>query len=48
MATVAFLGGVRIADRVRIGAGAVVVKDVLITGATVVGIPGQIINKNKA
>ena len=38
------LGGIRIADNVRIGAGAVVVKDVLTPGVTVVGVPGKIIN----
>lgn len=37
------LGGIRIADNVRIGAGAVVVKDVLFPGVTVVGVPGRII-----
>lgn len=36
------LGGIRIADNVRIGAGAVVVKDVLMPGVTVVGVPGKI------
>lgn len=35
------LGGITIADGVRIGAGAVVVKDVLTPGATVVGVPGR-------
>ena len=35
------LGGIRIADNVRIGAGAVVVKDVLTSGATVAGVPAQ-------
>ncbi|MBP3256406.1 MAG: serine acetyltransferase [Bacteroidales bacterium] len=37
------LGGIRIADNVKIGAGAVVVKDVLTPGVTVVGIPGSIL-----
>lgn len=37
------LGGISIADNVKIGAGAVVVKTVDIPGATVVGIPGRII-----
>lgn len=37
------LGGIRIADGVKIGAGAVVVKDILVPGATVVGVPGRII-----
>ena len=37
------LGGIRIADGVKIGAGSVVVKDILTPGATVVGIPGVII-----
>ena len=41
------LGGIRIADNVRIGAGAVVVKDVLKPGVTVVGVPGHILNPNK-
>lgn len=40
------IGGIRIADNVRIGAGAVVVKDVLTPGVTVVGVPGRIIAKN--
>lgn len=35
------LGGIRIADRVRIGAGAIVVKDVLTPGVTVVGVPAK-------
>ena len=39
------LGGIRIADNVRIGAGAVVVKDVLEPGVTVVGVPAKIIRK---
>lgn len=38
------LGGITIADNVRIGAGAVVVKDVLTPGVTVVGVPGRIVN----
>lgn len=37
------LGGIRVADNVRIGAGAVVVKDVLTPGVTVVGVPARII-----
>lgn len=40
------LGGIRIADNVRIGAGAVVVKDVLTPGVTVVGVPGRVLSKN--
>lgn len=39
------LGGIRIADGVKIGAGAVVVKDILEPGVTVVGVPGRIINE---
>ncbi len=39
------LGGIRIANDVRIGAGAVVLKDVLTSGSTVVGIPAHVINK---
>lgn len=39
------LGGIRIADNVRIGAGAVVVDDILEPGATVVGVPGRIVRK---
>ncbi len=39
------LGGIRIADGVRIGAGAVVVKDVLTPNVTVVGVPAKIIEK---
>lgn len=35
------LGGIKIADNVRIGAGAVVVKDVLTPGVTVIGIPAR-------
>ena len=38
------LGGIHIADGVRIGAGAVVVKDIMEEGATVIGIPGRIKN----
>lgn len=38
------LGGIRIANNVRIGAGAVVVKDVLTPGVTVVGVPGRILH----
>ena len=37
------LGGIRIADGVKIGAGAVVVKDVLTPGVTVVGVPARIV-----
>ena len=40
------LGGIRIADNVKIGAGAVVVKDVLTPGVTVVGVPGKVIEKD--
>lgn len=39
------LGGIKIADNVKIGAGAVVVKDVLTPGVTVVGVPGHIVEK---
>ena len=39
------LGGIRIADNVKIGAGAVVIKDVLTPGVTVVGVPGHIVEK---
>lgn len=39
------LGGIRIADDVRIGAGAVVVKDVLTPGVTLVGVPARAIIK---
>ncbi|MBR1578489.1 MAG: serine acetyltransferase [Bacteroidales bacterium] len=38
------LGGIRVADNVRIGAGAVVVKDILTPGVTVVGIPAKSIH----
>lgn len=41
------LGCVRIADNVKIGAGAVVVKDVLIPGVTVVGVPAHIVDKDR-
>ena len=37
------IGPVRIADGVRIGAGAVVVSDILEPGATVVGVPGRVV-----
>ena len=40
------LGGIRIANDVRIGAGAVVLKDVLSPGVTVVGVPGKAIVRN--
>ena len=39
------IGGIRIADNVRIGAGAVVVKDILTPGVTVVGVPAHIVSK---
>lgn len=39
------LGGIRIVDNVRLGAGAVVVKSVLTPGVTVVGVPGKIVQK---
>lgn len=39
------LGGIRIADGVKIGAGSVVVKDVLTPGVTVVGIPGKVLER---
>lgn len=35
------LGGIHIADDVRIGAGAVVIKDVINPGVTVVGVPAK-------
>ena len=35
------LGGIRIANNVIIGAGSVVIKDILTEGATVVGVPGK-------
>lgn len=38
------IGNVRIADRVKIAAGAVVVHDILEEGCTVAGIPARIIN----
>ena len=38
------LGGIRIADNVKIGAGAVVVKDVPTPGVTVIGVPGRIVS----
>ena len=41
------LGGIRIADDVKIGAGSVVINDILTPGVTVVGIPGKPINKKK-
>lgn len=39
------LGGIRIADNVKIGAGAVVVKDILTPGVTVIGVPAHIVEK---
>lgn len=39
------LGGIHIADSVKIGAGAVVVKDVIEPGVTVVGIPGKVLKQ---
>lgn len=41
------LGGIRIADNVKIGAGAVVVKDVLTPGVTVVGVPANMVYLSK-
>ena len=40
------LGGITIADGVRIGAGAVVTKSVLIPGVVVAGVPASIIKKS--
>lgn len=40
------LGGITIANGVKIGAGAVVVKSVLEEGVTVVGVPGKIISRD--
>ena len=37
------IGNVKIADNVRIAAGAVVVKDIIENGCTVAGIPAKII-----
>ena len=37
------LGSIQIADGIKIGAGAVVIKDVLTPGVTVVGIPGRVV-----
>ena len=39
------LGGIYIADGVKIGAGAVVTKSVLVPGVTVVGVPARIVEK---
>ena len=39
------LGDIRVENNVRIGAGAVVVTDVLTPGATVVGVPAKEISK---
>ena len=39
------LGGIRIANDVKIGAGAVVIKDVLTPGVTIVGVPGKVIEE---
>ena len=38
------LGGIHVADNVKIGAGAIVVKDIETPGVTVVGIPARIVN----
>ena len=40
------LGGITIADGVKVGAGAVVTKSIEEPGVTVVGIPARIVNKN--
>ena len=37
------LGNIRIADGVRIGAGAIVISDILSPNVTVVGIPGKVV-----
>lgn len=37
------IGNIKIADNVKIGAGSIVVNDILEEGATVVGIPGKIV-----
>ena len=39
------LGAIRIANGVKIGAGAVVVKSCLIENATIVGIPGKEVDR---
>jgi len=39
------LGGITIADGVKLGAGAVVTKSVVEPGVTVVGIPARIVSK---
>ncbi|NHQ68895.1 serine acetyltransferase, partial [Elizabethkingia miricola] len=41
------LGGITIADGVRIGAGSIVTKSVFEENVTIVGIPAKIISKNK-
>ena len=38
------IGGIQSANNVKIGAGAVVTKDILEEGATVIGVPAHIIN----
>lgn len=38
------LGGIHIADGVRIGAGAIVINDILTPNVTVVGVPGKVAN----
>ena len=40
------LGGITIADGVKVGAGAVVTKSIVEPGVTVVGIPARIVNKD--
>lgn len=42
------LGDLTIANRVKIGAGTIVLSSILEEGATVVGIPGKIINRKQA
>ncbi|XJR86936.1 hypothetical protein ACH34I_06070 [Elizabethkingia anophelis] len=41
------LGGITIADGVRIGAGSIVTKSVFEENVTIVGVPAKIISKNK-
>ena len=41
------IGGIRIANNVKIGAGAVVTKDILEEGVTVIGIPAHIMNSKQ-
>ncbi len=42
------MGGVTVSDDCAVGAGAVVVKDVNVSGVTVAGVPAKVVSENNS